>query len=93
MDEFERILQIGKVTAIDIPKKKARVFFPDSNMTSDWLSVLQHPHSITVEGTLCDGVYHSHKAVPSIWMPAINDSVVVCYLPIFNSDGFILGVV
>lgn len=27
-----------------------------------------------------------------IWMPKINDAVVVLYLPVFNGDGFVLGV-
>lgn len=26
------------------------------------------------------------------WMPDINDTVVVLYLPYFNADGYILGV-
>ena len=26
------------------------------------------------------------------WMPDINDTVVVLYLPCFNADGYILGV-
>jgi len=25
------------------------------------------------------------------WMPNVNDTVLVIYLPIFNADGFILG--
>ena len=25
------------------------------------------------------------------WMPKVNDQVLVLYLPVFNSDGFILG--
>ena len=27
------------------------------------------------------------------WMPSVNDKVVCIYLPVFNGDGFILGVV
>lgn len=27
-----------------------------------------------------------------IWMPAVNDTVLVLYLPVWQSDGFILGV-
>ncbi|MEN6437013.1 MAG: hypothetical protein ABFD97_00350 [Syntrophobacter sp.] len=27
------------------------------------------------------------------WMPSINDTVVVLYLPVFNGDGFILGAI
>ena len=27
------------------------------------------------------------------WMPKVNDMVLVLYLPVFNGDGFILGVI
>lgn len=27
------------------------------------------------------------------WMPAVNDTVLVLYLPVFNADGFILGAI
>lgn len=94
MDGFERICQIGKITAIDADKRKARVYFENSRMTSDWLSVLQQPNCpVDVEGTYCDGRSHSHSAKTSFWMPNINDIVLCLYLPLFNSDGFIVGVI
>lgn len=36
-----RMVQIGIVTDVNADAKKARVYFDDSGMTSDWLSVLQ----------------------------------------------------
>ena len=27
------------------------------------------------------------------WLPKVNDTVLVIYLPVFNGDGFILGVI
>lgn len=34
---------------------------------------------------------HSHYASIYAWMPKINDTVLVVYLPVFNSDGFVIG--
>lgn len=28
-----------------------------------------------------------------IWLPSINDNVLVLYLPVFNGDGFVLGAI
>lgn len=27
------------------------------------------------------------------WMPKVNDTVLILYLPVFNGDGFVLGVI
>ena len=36
--------------------------------------------------------HHTHpESCVTFWMPKINDKVLVLYLPILNSDGFILG--
>lgn len=40
--DLERILQVGTVTAVDGGKRKARVKFQDTGITSDWLFVVQH---------------------------------------------------
>ncbi len=94
MDGFERICQIGKVTAIDVDKRKVRVYFESSGMTSGWLSVLQQPNCLVdVKEAYCDESKHSHSAATTVWMPNINDIVLCLYLPIFNSDGFIVGVI
>lgn len=69
---MERLIQIGTVT--DTQGTKARVMFPESGMTSAWLSVLRHGSD-------------------DIWMPSVNDVVLCLYLPVWNSDGFIVGVI
>lgn len=54
-----------------------------------------HTHEITTTST--DEISastqpdHSHSGSVTWWMPKINDQVLVLYLPVFNSDGFILG--
>ena len=39
---ISRMVQVGYVTAIDSAKRKVRVRFPDTRITSDWIYVLQH---------------------------------------------------
>ncbi len=34
---------------------------------------------------------HSPGSYSTYWMPKVNDTVLVLYLPVFNADGFILG--
>lgn len=65
------LVRLGTVTAVDKPKRRARVKFQDSGITSGWLPVLQ-----TGGG-----------------LPEVNRTVLTLYLPVFNGDGFILGVV
>ena len=36
---------------------------------------------------------HAHEGSTTYWMPAINDRVLVLYIPVFNGDGFILGAI
>ncbi len=104
-----RMFQLGTVTALDATKKKARVKFQITEITSDWLYVLQHPgmgvsvkedggHTHTIADTYSGGGSastepdHNHTGtVTTSWMPKINDTVLVLYLPVFNSDGFIIG--
>jgi len=57
-----------------------------------------HTHTITDTysggGSASDEGEHDHS--PSSvkhWMPKVNDTVVVLYLPVFNGDGFILGAI
>ncbi len=88
---MERLIQIGTVTALDEKKLKVRVKFQNINMTSGWLSVLQFPGmTVCVEKNISENS-HSHAAFTRQWMPEINDTVVVIYLPVFNSDGFVVG--
>lgn len=85
MDEniTENIVRIGKVSSVNPSKLTARVIFEDKEIISGWLNVLQHPK----EGE------HSNDGNPIYWMPKVNEMVLVLYIPIFNGDGFILGVV
>lgn len=78
-----RIVRIGTVTAVN--GSSVRVKYADVNMTSGWLPVLQHTGApvITAEGTCYTGT----------WMPKINDTVLVLYIPVFNSNGFVLGAI
>lgn len=36
---------------------------------------------------------HTHEAHVTSWMPRINDTVLVLYIPVDDADGFILGVI
>ena len=74
-------LRIGKVVSVD--GRKARVYFPDTETVSDWLTVVRTTPSVTHS----EGISVSLSA----WTPQI-DSIVLCaYLPGFNSDGFVIG--
>lgn len=88
---IERLIQIGTVTAVNENNLKVRVKFHNINMTSDWLSVLQHSGMSISVGVGGNDNPHIHSAVSGQWMPKINDTVVVLFLPIFNSDGFVIG--
>lgn len=49
-----------------------------------------HRHTVTVE----EEPDHTHERAMTIaWMPSVNDTVLVLYMPVWNSDGFILGVI
>ncbi len=50
-------------------------------------------HSHTASVTINESSNHGHSVEVTAWMPKINDTVVVIYIPIFNSDGFVIGVV
>lgn len=100
------LVRIGSVSAVDPAKRAARVLFADTGQTSGWLRVLQHTgaamqvtpdgehtHEITGgDGTASTQPNHNHPgSFLSIWMPKVNDQVLVFYLPVFNGDGFIIG--
>ena len=87
----ERLIQIGTVTAVDPVKCQIRVKFNDINMTSAWLKVLQHLKTNISVSEGGNESPHTHLASSGYWMPKINDTVVVLYLPVFNSDGFVIG--
>ena len=85
--ELERLIQVGTVTAVEKSTRKVRVKFQDTGLTSDWLRVVKNSPSISVSQE--DG--HAHSVAVSHWMPSVNDIVLVIYLPVFNSDGFVIG--
>lgn len=98
-----RLVQIGVVTDRDTEKHKARVIFPTTEITSDWLYVLDNKpfipgYDVPQETEPESGgsgeeafAEHKHDLVIKQWMPSIGDRVLVLFLPMFNSDGFILG--
>lgn len=98
-----RMVQIGTVTDVDNDKHMARVKFQSSGMTSGWLYVIKSPPFIPgydqqqrteyESGGSGDAAFerHKHNLIIKPWMPKVNETVLVLYLPVFNSDGFILG--
>lgn len=54
-----------------------------------------HPVHDTYSGGGTSEDYPAHNHLPgsylTYWMPKINDTVLVLYLPVWNGDGFILG--
>ena len=72
---LKRLVQIGTVTDVNSAKRKARVKFKNTGITSGWLTVVQHY-----------GV-----DLLTYWMPKVNDTVLVLYLPVRDGDGYILG--
>ncbi len=49
-----------------------------------------HSHTVIIS----EQPDHTHEGTQTTaWMPQINDKVLVLYLPTFNADGFILGVI
>lgn len=74
---LSRLVQTGYVSAVDTAKKRARVRFPDTGITSGWLYVLQHggtgvdvvkdgshTHDITVNDTYTGGGSGTIASVP-----------------------------
>lgn len=88
---------------VDNVKHTARVKFPNTEIISGWLHVLDNrpfipDYDVPQEtepkaGGSGDPAFESHKhdLVIKQWMPKINDVVVCLYLPVRNSDGFVLG--
>lgn len=102
-DILKNLVRVGTVTDVNNAELKARVYFKDVGVTSDWLFVLRNqpfipdyngPQKTELSaGGSGEQAYesHFHGLIIKPWMPKINDTVVALYLPIFNGDGFILG--
>ena len=91
---LRNLVREGIVSSVDAANKKVRVIYPDKdNMVSGWLSVLQHSGagvSVVPDGT---PVHNHPNTTVTTWMPKVNDTVIVVYLPVFNADGFVLGAI
>lgn len=48
-------------------------------------------HTHGAAASISDAGDHSHTANVYGWMPRINDTVLVLYIPVYNGDGFVLG--
>lgn len=85
MDEnyVQNMVRVGIVTDVDKKDRRVRVRFPNLNMTSGWLYVLQSPPDVKI---IID-----FTVTP--WMPEVNDRVLCLYIPVFNGDGFVLGAI
>ena len=102
-NNIANMVRIGTVT--DVKSGKARVKFKDSDMTSGWLSVVQHygagvavapdgkhEHTVDTGGTAEEVEEHEHiGSCVTYWTPRVNDTVLVLYLPVFQGDGYIIG--
>lgn len=100
---LERLVQVGVVHSVDNEKHRARVKFEATGIMSGWLYVIDNRPFIPdydvpqkteeASGGTGDSAFESHRHELSIrqWMPKVNDLVLCLYLPIRNSDGFILG--
>lgn len=107
IEELERVLgrmvRVGVVTAVDVPSRRARVKFEDEGTTSGFLRVLaNHPFIPKINGQqrtepAAGGsgeaafAEHTHNVAVTPWLPRVNDSVLTLYLPMDDSDGYILG--
>ena len=106
---LSRLVQIGTVMSVDSSKRRVRVKFQDTGITSGWLYVVQHynasiyiepdgEHTHEITDTFTGGGSagtepdHDHnRSCVTYWIPKVNDTVVVLYLPVANGDGFVLG--
>ncbi len=76
-------LELGTVTAVDPAKRKVKVKNQRTGTQSGWLNVLQR------DGAGLEPP--SDNRSTGIWLPRVNDTVLVAYLPVFQGDGYVLG--
>lgn len=100
---LSRLVQVGTVTDVNNGKRIARVKFHDTGITSAWLRVLKSPPFIPdydvpqrtefESGGSGDSAFASHKHDLTIkpWMPKVNETVLVVYLPVKEGDGYVIG--
>lgn len=90
-------LRIGQVSAVDTGRRMVRVRFPDVEITSGWLKVL---NTAPATGSGCTADYpshtqeaekHTHDINLISWFPKVGDMVLCVYNTGFNEDGFVIG--
>ncbi len=98
-----RLVQVGTVTDVNNARRIARVKFHDTGIISAWLRVLRSPPFIPdydvpqrtefEAGGAGDSAFerHKHDLIIKPWMPKVNETVLVVYLPVKESDGYIIG--
>lgn len=93
---IQNMVRVGIVTAVDKPKRRARVHFPDLNIVSDFLYVLKSPPFIPDKDEKQQtetAEAHTHDLVIKPWLPSVNDKVLCLFIPCEGGDGFILGAI
>jgi phage baseplate assembly protein gpV len=104
---LEQIVRVGTVSSINTANRTARVKFTHlGDMVSGNLRVMQqyacdvhvepdndHAHTDSMDGSTSTIPKHNHPGTyTTYWMPKVGDTVICLYLPVFNGDGVILGV-
>jgi len=74
-------------TVVQREAGRVRVQFPDTEIVSGWLTVLQRGPTVSVG----DAEGHTHPITVSDWTPAVGAAVLCLYLPGFNADGYVIG--
>ena len=95
-----RLVQIGRVSAVDNGKKMVRVIFTKSGMTSGWLKVLQrsggnmtladdggHTHGISLTDTYTGGGSATIEVIPDHSHPG---SKTTAWMPKVNDQVVVL---
>lgn len=91
MAALEQIVRVGTVSSVNAAERTARVKFSYlGDMVSGNLRVMQqYACAVTV---ITDEAHNHPGTYTTYWMPKVGDDVLCLYLPVFNGDGVILGV-
>lgn len=95
MAALKQLVRIGTVSSVNTAERTARVKFPHlGDMVSGNLRVMQQYGCMMEITTDLQGVHpHNHpESFTTFWMPNVGDTVLCLYLPVFNGDGIVLGV-
>lgn len=95
MAALEQIVRVGTVSSVNTAERTARVKFSYlGDMVSGNLRVMQQ-YGCKMEITTDLEEVHPHNhpdSFTTFWMPNVGDTVLCLYLPVFNGDGVVLGV-